>query len=279
MDWLIDPFRSEAGQHALVAGSLTAVTTGVVGIWVVLRGMAFFSDALAHGVVPGLALAAVWGFDPTLGAVAAAGVTVGGIQLVRARTGLPSDTGIGLLFVGMLATGVMILSGSGQDEHELEEFLFGDVLEVGAGDLWVPVAAAVVVVIAVLVLHRALLALAVHRDKAALLGLRPGLTEAALLALVAIAVVASFRTVGSLLVSGLLIAPAATATLIARRVLTMIALAVGLGLLAVVAGLIVSHHAENSPGATIAVIAVGEFFVGLAAKEIRSRVRPALEPV
>ena len=117
MDWLIDPFRTDAGQQALVAGVLTAVTTGAVGTWVVLRGMAFFSDALAHGVVPGLALAALWGFDPTLGAIGAAAITVGGIELVRARTGLPSDTSIGLLFVGMLAAGVIVLSRSGGDEH------------------------------------------------------------------------------------------------------------------------------------------------------------------
>jgi len=278
MDWLIDPFRSDAGQQALAAGVLTAVTTAVVGTWVVLRGMAFFSDALAHAVVPGLAVAAVWGFDPTLGAIGAAVVTVGGIQLVRARTGLPSDTSIGLLFVGMLAAGVMILSRSGGDEHELLEFLFGDVLDVDSSDLAVQVVAAVLVLATVVLLHRAFLALAVQQDKAALLGLRPGLTEAVLLALVAIAVVASFRTVGSLLVSGLLIAPPAAATLVARRVPATMVVAVGLALVAVVTGLVVSHHAETSPGATIVAVAVAEFFLGLAAREMLQRARPRLRP-
>ena len=111
----------------------------------------------------------------------------------------------------MLAAGVIILSRAGDDEHELEEILFGDVLDVDRSDLWAQLVVAVVVVVTVIVLHRALLALTVQQDKAALLGLRTALTEAALLALVAVVVVASFRTVGSLLVSGLLIAPAATA--------------------------------------------------------------------
>ena len=195
---------------------------------------------------------------------------------MRSRTGLPSDTSIGLLFVGMLAAGVIILSRAGDDEHELEEILFGDVLDVDRSDLWAQLVVAVVVVVTVIVLHRALLALTVQQDKAALLGLRPALTEAALLALVAVAVVASFRTVGSLLVSGLLIAPAATATLVARRVRVTMLLAVGLGLVAVVTGLVVSHHADTSPGATIATVAVGEFFVGLAGREAVLRLSPAI---
>ena len=110
MDWLIEPFTYPFMQRAFVAGILVALTTAVVGTWVVMRGMTFLSDALVHGVVPGIALALAAGFNPLLGAAGAALVMVLGINLVHRQTEFAEDTGIGLLFVGMLALGVIIVS-------------------------------------------------------------------------------------------------------------------------------------------------------------------------
>ena len=110
MGWFLDPFDAEFMQRALLAGMLAVVASSVVGTWVVLRGLSFLGDALAHGVIPGMALAVLWGFNVTVGALLTAALMVGGITLVNRRGRLGEDTAVGLLFVGMLARGVIIIS-------------------------------------------------------------------------------------------------------------------------------------------------------------------------
>ena len=112
MDWLIAPFELAFQQRALIGGSLAAIALAVVGTWVVIRGMTFLGDALVHGVVPGIALAILFDFNLMLGALLAAVVMMLGINLVHHQTTFSEDTGIGLLFVGMLGTGVILISGS-----------------------------------------------------------------------------------------------------------------------------------------------------------------------
>ena len=266
--WLTDAFSSELTQRALLAGLLAAVTTSVVGTWVVVRGLTFMGDALAHGVLPGIALAFTWGVDVTLGALVSAAVMVGGIDLVHRRARLAEDTGIGLLFVGMLAVGVIVLSREDTFAGDLTSFLFGDVLGVRDGDLVLQAGIAVVTLVACALLYRPFLAVSFNRDKATALGLRPALAHAAMLALLALAVVASFRTVGTLLVFGLLVAPPATATLLVRRLAAVMLLATALGCVSVVLGLAISYHADTAAGATVAGVAVALFFVALAVREI-----------
>lgn len=267
VDLLTDAFASELTQRALVAGLLAAVTTSLVGTWVVVRGLAFMGDALAHGVLPGIALAFAWGVDTTLGALVSAAVMVGGIEVVHRRARLAEDTGIGLLFVGMLAVGVIVLSRETTYAGDLTSFLFGDILGVDDADLGLQAVIAVATLAAVVALYRPFLALSFNRDKAVALGLRPAVAHAAMLALLALAVVSSFRAVGTLLVFGLLVAPPATATLAVRRLPAVMAVAVALGCLAVVVGLTISYHADTAAGATVAGVAVGQFFVGLAVRE------------
>jgi manganese/iron transport system permease protein len=217
--------------------------------------------------VPGLALAALWGFSPVAGAFLAALVMSGAVTLVTRRTRVREDTGIGLLFVGMLALGVVIISRSESFATDVTSLLFGDVLGVTAGDLRGQAVGVAVVVAVSTVLYRPFLALAFNEDKAATLGLRPGLAHAAQLAVLATAIVASFQAIGTLLVFGLLIGPPATAGLLVRRVPLIMLTAVGLGALAVVAGLAISYHHGTAGGATIAGLAVAEFFAVLAAQE------------
>jgi ABC-type Mn2+/Zn2+ transport system permease subunit len=273
--WLTDAFSSDLTQRALLAGLLAAVTTSLVGTWVVVRGLSFMGDALAHGVLPGIALAFTWGIDVTVGALASAAVMVGGIDVVRRRARLAEDTSIGLLFVGMLALGVVIISREDTYAGDLTSFLFGDVLGVRDSHLVTQAAAVVVTLAAVIVLHRPFLALSFDRDKAAALGMRPALADAAMLALLAIAVVASFRAVGTLLVFGLLVAPPATATLLVRRLPAALVVGPALGCLAVVIGLTVSYHADTAAGATVAGAAVLQFFVVLAGRELLRSSQPA----
>ncbi|MDA3031656.1 MAG: zinc ABC transporter permease AztB [Actinomycetota bacterium] len=266
-DVVLDAFQSQISQRALIGGLLAATTTALVGTWVVVRGLAFFGDALAHGVLPGIALAAIWGFDLTLGALVSALVMVGGVNLVNRTTRLSDDTGIGLLFVGMLALGVVILSREATFTGDLTGFLFGDVLGVRSDEIRLGIVALVITVIGLVAGHRSFLALAVNRDKAETLGLKPGLAHAALLTLLAVSVVSSFRVVGTLLVFGFLVAPPASAVLIVRRIPVAMAVAVLFGWSSVVLGLIVSYHHDTAASATIAGLAVAQFFVVLMVTE------------
>ncbi|MDH4145755.1 MAG: metal ABC transporter permease, partial [Acidimicrobiia bacterium] len=135
--WWVEPFTTNAFmRNALAAGLLAVVCTSTVGTWVVLRSMSFLGDALAHGVLPGIAVAFVLGVDTSLGAFVAALVMVGGVNLLRARSPLPEDTSIGVLFVGFLALAVVILSSSsGSYTGDLNRFLFGSITGVDGADL------------------------------------------------------------------------------------------------------------------------------------------------
>jgi ABC-type Mn2+/Zn2+ transport system permease subunit len=168
----------------------------------------------------------------------------------------------------MLALGVVIISREDGFAGDLTSFLFGNPLGVTSGDLVFQAIALAVVLVAVALLYRPLLALSFNATKAALLGLHPGATHLALMVLVGLAVVASFRTVGTLMTFGLLVAPPATAVLLVRRVWVVMLVAVGIGWVAVVAGLLVSYHFDTAAGATMSGLAVAAFFVVLAVKEL-----------
>ena len=270
MDWLTEPFSFDFMQRALAAGVLAVLTTSVVGTWVILRGLSFMGDALAHGVLPGIAVAVLLDLNPVAGAAVAAVVMVGAISLVHRTTRLSEDTAIGLLFVGMLALGVIIISRSGSFAVDLVAILFGDVLGTTWGDLALQGAAAVVALGGVILFYRPLLVLCFNEQKAATLGLRPRLTHLLMMGLITLAVVSSFQTVGALLVFGLLIAPPATAVLVARRVPTVMVVAAALGIVEVTAGLLVSYHLDTAAGATMSGLAVAVFFLVLAGERVRA---------
>jgi ABC-type Mn2+/Zn2+ transport system permease subunit len=273
IDWWIDPFVSgEFMQRALVAGLLAVLATSVVGTWVVLRGMSFLGDALAHGVLPGIAIAFVVGVDTTIGALVAALVMVGGISLIRTHSPLPDDTSIGVLFVGFLALAVVIMSSSSSYVRDLNGFLFGSINAVDDRDIARQAVAAAISVAGVAVFYRALLVMTFDEQQAQLLGLRPRLANGVLLALVAISIVASFQAVGNLLVFAFLVAPPATASLMARRVPVIMAVAVAIGAVSVVVGLLVSYHHETATSATMALTSVVIFFVVIAATSLRRAV-------
>ena len=269
--WWVEPFADNGFMRdALWAALMAVVATSVVGTWVVLRGMSFLGDALAHGVLPGIAIAFVIGVDTTIGALVAAVVMVAGINLIRARSPLPEDTSIGVLFVGFLALAVVIMSSdSGSYSGDLNRFLFGSITGIDDGDLIRQAIAAAVSVIGVVALHRAFLVMTFDETQARLLGLRPRLAHGALLALVAVSIVASFETVGNLLVFAFLIAPPAAAALVVRSVPRIMMAAVVIGAVAAVVGLLVSYHHDTAAGATMALVAVSVFLVALLARGVR----------
>ncbi|WP_253773979.1 zinc ABC transporter permease AztB [Goodfellowiella coeruleoviolacea] len=283
MEWMVAPFEVSFVQRALWAGVLVSLVCALAGTWVVLRGMAFLGDAMSHGMLPGVALASLLGGNPLLGAAASAGLMAAGVSALGRVRGISRDTTIGLLFVGMLSTGVIIVSHSRSFAVDLTGFLFGDVLAVRVTDLvLLAVALAVAGLVSVLG-HRSFVALVFDERKAHTLGLRPRLANALLLGLLTLAIVVSFHVVGTLLVFGLLIAPPAAAVLWARRIPSVMAGAAVLGSLATTVGLLVSWHWGTAAGATIAATSVALFFGSVLAahlhRRVRARPRPAVPDV
>lgn len=275
MDWLLEPFLLGFQQRALLGGILAGLMSAIVGTWVILRGMSFFGDAFVHGIIPGIAAALVFNVNPILGAAVAALVMVLLIEVIHRQTALGEDTAIGLLFVGMLALGVVIVSRMDSFAGSLTTILFGDALGVTSGDLVGQAILATIIIVVATVLYRPLLALAFNPEKAQLLGLQPKRTHAALLVLIAAAVIGSYQSVGTLLVFGLLVGPPATASLIARTVPSMMILAAFIAVISVWLGLTISYHAGTAGSATMALVPIVAFFIVLAVTRLL-RTRPAL---
>lgn len=253
---ILEPFALDFLQRALLGGSLVAILCGVVGTWVVIRGMAFLGEALAHGMLPGVALATVLGLPVLVGGALSAVAMSLGIAALQRRGRLSYDTSIGLLFVAMLALGVVVISHSGSFATDATAILFGDILAIAPVDIALLAGAAVVGLAVAWAFHRPLVALALDPRIAAVLGLGPRSAQAALVGLVTLAVVASYQAVGSLLVVGLLLAPAVAAGHWTTRIPTRMALAAVLGIAAVFVGLLVSWHAATAAGASVAATAI-----------------------
>lgn len=270
MEWFLDPFALGFQQRALAGGILAGLMTAVVGTWLVLRGMSFFGDAFVHGIVPGVAAAVVFDINPLLGAAAAALVMVFAIELVNRQTALSEDTSIGLLFVGMLALGVIIISRVDSYSGSLTTILFGDALGVTTQDLIIQTILAVAVIMTATLFYRPLLALSFNTDKAQLWGLNPGRAHAALLVLIAAAVIGSFQSVGTLLVFGLLVGPPATAALVSRTVPRMMITAAIISVFSVWLGLTLSYHLNTAGSATMAIVPIVLFFIVLTFTRLRT---------
>ena len=278
MTSFIGPFATDFMLRALIGGSLCAAICAVVGTWVVIRGMAFLGEAMAHGMLPGVALATLAGVPVILGAAGSAVVMSLGVSLLARRGRLSHDTSIGLFFVGMLATGVIIISHSRSFATDATAILFGDVLAIGSGDLRLLAGALLLTVLVAAAFHRAFVALAFDRRIAQVMGLRPRLAQVLLVGLVTLAVVVSYQAVGALLVIGLLLAPAVAAAPWTTRIPNTMALAALMGVLSVVLGLLASWHLGTAAGASIALAAIACAAVSSILRGITRR-RPATSPI
>jgi len=257
----VDPFlNNEFMLNALAAGTLVAVACGIVGTFMVLKGLAFLGDALSHGVLPGVAVAILWGIPGIVGAAAGSLLMIAGIGLVTKKTKLSADTAIGLLFVGMLALGVVIVSRSQSFSGDLVKVLFGQFLGISTLDLLIQGSATVLLGLTAFVFHRPFLLLCFSEEQAQVSGYSAKFYHFLLLLMIAVSVIVAFQTVGTLLVFGMLIAPAASSSFISRRLGSMMAIASGFGFLAVYIGLLLSYHFNLSAGASVVLVAVGNFF-------------------
>ncbi len=263
--------------RALAAGILVSVACSIVGTFVVLRGLAFIGDALAHGVLPGVAVAILLGIPGIFGAALGAAVMIGGVSLVTQRSRLSSDTAIGLLFVGMLALGVVIVSRSNSFTGDLIRILFGEILGVRATDLAVQAIATVGVAATALVCGRPFLLLCFDPEQAEVAGFPARRYHGLMLVLVATTVIVSFQSVGTLLVFGMLLAPAGAGALIAHRIGSMMAWGIAFGSFSTYAGLLLSYHLNTAAGATVVLVATAVFFLVLALVNARARTSVRVE--
>jgi ABC-type Mn2+/Zn2+ transport system permease subunit len=264
MEWFINPFLSNTFmQNALTAGVLVSIACGIVGTFIILRGLAFIGDALAHGVLPGIAVSILIGIPGIIGAAVGAVVMVAGISLITRRTRLSSDTAIGLLFVGMLALGVVIVSRSSAFSGELVRVLFGEILGTSRQAILIQLLATILILVTSAICARPFLLLCFNPEQAQVSGFSASLFHNVMLALVAITVIVSFQTVGTLLVFGMLLAPAGAGALIARRLSTMMLWAVLFGSVSVYTGLLASYHFNLAAGSAIVLVATLIFFIVL----------------
>jgi manganese/iron transport system permease protein len=278
VDFLVEPFEAEFLRTGALAAAIVGVLCGVVGCYVILRGQALLADSLAHGILPGVALALVLtapeaGADPNeaalwFGALAAGLFTAWATNAVLRRSEVREETATAIVFVMMLALGVVVVSRIEGYTVDLTSFLFGDVLGVSSDEIYVSAALTALVLAGVGALYRPFLLISFDPQRAAAMGLPVQRLHLVMLVMVAVAVVIGFRVVGSLLVLGLLIAPPAAASLVARTLPSMMLISAGIAAASAPLGLLVSWHFDVAAGGSIVLVAVAAFVVALA---LRSR--------
>jgi ABC-type Mn2+/Zn2+ transport system permease subunit len=251
LDALLTPLSYAFIQRGLLAALMVGVLCSVIGCYVVLRSMAFLGDAMAHAVLPGVAVAYLLGRNLTLGALGAALVVALGVGLFSRRGMIKEDTAIGVLFAAALSLGVVLISSIRTYAVDLSHILFGNVLGVSSLDLWLTAIIGAIILLSILVFYRQFLVISFDPVLAATLRMRVGLFNNLLLVLLALTIVISMQTVGVGLVAAMLVTPAATAYLLVRRLPTMMVLSGLFGGFSSLVGLFASYHLNVASGAAI----------------------------
>lgn len=256
--YLAEPFEAAFMQRALLAGLLAAISCSTVGVYVVLRRMAFFGGALTHTILPGIAFAFLRGWDLFWGALMAAVATALGVGWLSRRAQVREDSAIGVVLSGMFALGVVMMAQV-STYRDLSGVLFGSVLGVSSADLLQSAIVTLVILVTLGLFHKELLLSSIDPQQAQLVGARPERMHFLLLSLVALAVVCAVQLVGALLATALLITPAAAAVLWAKNTLAAMLVSVAIGCVSAVGGLYLSYYADVSPGAGIVLTATAAF--------------------
>jgi manganese/iron transport system permease protein len=266
---LIEPFQYAFMQRAFVAALAVGLLCSTMGTYVVLRKLSFIGDGIAHASFAGIVIAYLRGLNFYIGAAAVAVLTAVGIGFVARRGRISLDTTIGVLFTGMFALGVYLMSQQRNYAVDLQSFLFGDILAVQPQDLWLIVALSAVVAISVVMMFRGLLYTTFDPVVAQASGIAAPRYEYALLVLLALTIVVALQAVGIVLVAALLVTPAAAAYQLTSRFSPMMALAAVFGSVSTVGGLYLSYYVRASSGATIVLFATVLFFIAIAIKNAR----------
>jgi ABC-type Mn2+/Zn2+ transport system permease subunit len=259
VEWLVEPFSYSFMLRGLAAGVLAGIGCAILSAYVVWRGMAFVGDAMAHAVLPGIVIAFMQGISLFVGALVAAVLTALGIGLLSRRGEMKEDTAIGVMFSGFFALGILLLSRI-TSYQDLTHILFGDILGVSRGDVWMMLAVVVVVLAAVIAFYKELLVTSFDPGHSVAIGLSPEMVRYGLLLLLALVVVTAIQTVGVVLVLALLVTPAAAASLLVRRLPVIMALGALFAVIAAFVGLYASYYANVASGASI-VLTLSALFV------------------
>ncbi len=261
MTWLLEPLQFSFIARALAAAVIVGIVCSVLGTYVVLRGMAFFGDALAHTILPGVVIAFLLGWPLAVGALIFGVLTALGIGVLTDRGLLKEDTAIGVVFAGLFALGVALLSASGNYTLDLAHFLFGNLLGVTAGDLWVTAVLGAIVLLAVFLFYKEFLVISFDSVLAVTLRLPTTFLRYLLLILIAVTIVVSLQVVGIALMLAMFVTPAAAASLLTRRLPTMMGVAALIGAFSGVAGLYASYYLNIASGPAVVLVATLIFFI------------------
>ncbi len=266
-NWLIEPFNSlYAGsliRNALWELLIISVIGGVVGTYIVLRGLVFIVDALTHAIFPGVVIAFLIGVDFFLGAFISALVVALVIALVARNRQVSEDSSVGVIYTGAFAFGVVLLSSQRSYGRSLEGFLFGDILGITTLDLWVTGIVGLVILGLIFAARKELLFSSFDAAMARAVGLPVAGLDLFLYLLIAATVVVSLPAVGNILVLAFLVTPAATARLFTNRFYLMMPVAAGIGMFSSLAGLYLGYYANVAGSAGVVVVATAFFIIGL----------------
>lgn len=262
INWLLQPFAYDFMVRGLLASLLVGVLCAVIGCYVVLRSMAFLGDALAHAILPGVAIAYLVGANLMIGALVAAVIVALLIGYFTRSGAVKEDTAIGILFAAALSLGVVLISSIRTYAVDLTHILFGNVLGVSPGDLLLTAGISLGVLVVVILLYRPFLVISFDPVLAATLRMPRELLRNLLLVLMSLTVVVSMQTVGIGLVAAMLVTPGATAYLLTRRLPAMMLVSAAVGAVSSIAGLYLSYYANVASGA--AVVLTATFFFLLA---------------
>jgi len=260
LEWVTTPLSYAFMQRGLAAALMVGVLCAVIGCYVVLRSMAFMGDAIAHSILPGIAVAYIAGVKLTIGALVAAIFVALGVGVFSKRGTIKEDTAIGILFSAALAAGVALISSIRSYAVDLSHILFGNILGVGSLDLVITAGIGLIVLLCVVVLFRPFMVVSFDPILASTLRMPVTLLRNLMLVLMALTIVVSIQTVGVGLAAAMLVTPAATAYLLTRRLSTMMVIAALVGALASLVGLYISYYANIASGAAI-VLTVTAFFL------------------
>ncbi|NHC47515.1 anchored repeat-type ABC transporter permease subunit [Motilibacter aurantiacus] len=264
VEFFTDLFNPELSflPKALAVAVMSSVICGIVGCYVVLRGMAFIGDAVAHAVFPGLAVAFVLGGSLVIGGTVAGVLTAVLVAVFSQNRRLKEDSIIGIFFVAAFALGVVIISRAPGYAGSLQQFLFGSITGIPDSDLYVVGITGLAVLAVVFLLHKELVTISLDRESARALGVKVFWLDLVLYVLVTLAVVISVQTIGNILVLALLITPASTARLLTDRLSIMMVLAPLIGGVSALVGLYVSWSWDFPTGGTIVLVLTAAFLLG-----------------
>jgi ABC-type Mn2+/Zn2+ transport system permease subunit len=261
VDWILEPLQYGFMVRGLLAAAMVGIICPIIGSYMILRGMAFFGDALSHAILPGVVAAYLLALPLAVGALIAGVVSAVAIGVISQRGKVQEDTAIGIVFAGAFALGVAMMSTVSGYSVDLTHILFGDVLGVTTQDLWWTLGLGTLVLGCVLVFYKELLLLTFDPTLALVLRLPARGLRYLLLILIAVTVVVALQTVGIALMIAMLVTPAAAAQLLTRRLPSMMVTAAAIGLFANVAGLYLSFYINIASGPAMVLVATAIFLM------------------